>query len=215
LTSRVSTARIHTQLSMKNKSLTLYALHIPIMFLLIALGLVGLFAINNNEAGVVGSEKQMRIEEGTTYTDTFTKGDNTIVVTKTYRLDGVYINTKTYDSSGALINEKTQVNPLKDHVVVYSSTTTSEPAQPVDTAPVVSDPVPPVAVEPEKIVEVITPPIIPLAETDFEEMESELVSEIQDLELIANDLPELVEEKPANIIQRVVNVVRNFFKRLF
>ena len=191
---------------MKNKTLILYALHIPLIALLVVLGVAGLIAFNKTETGSVEPGKQVRIEEGTTYTDTFTKDGKTIMVTKTYRLDGVYITTKTYSSSGELLGEKNRVNPLKDHVVVYPSTTSTPP---VDTTPIVSDPEPPV-VEPEKIVGDKTPTTPPI-EKDFEEMEDELVSEIQDLTLLTEE----VDEEPVNIIQRVVNVIRNFFRKFF
>lgn len=61
--------------------------------------------------------KEMVIEEGTVFTDSFTKDGRRVEVSKTYTWDGVVIHQRIYNAdTGELIRERTTTNPLRDHV---------------------------------------------------------------------------------------------------
>jgi hypothetical protein len=80
----------------------------------------------------------MQIENGTVFTENFTKDGRTVEMTKTFYTDKVVITQKIYDaSSGELIREKTTENPLSGNVTIVNGgqTNNSEANQAPDNTP--------------------------------------------------------------------------------
>ncbi|GIW69336.1 MAG: hypothetical protein KatS3mg101_0083 [Patescibacteria group bacterium] len=209
---------------MKPTNYTLYV-YVPVLFLLglLTLGTTGILVFSESQTGIVNSEKQQRIAEGTTYTETFSKDGNTVVVTKTYKIDGVYITTKTYDGNGNLIGQKSRVNPLPSQVYVYRNgdtsqpTNTSQPTQPKPTlkqnVEVPSDPSSMVSEQQPQSPELGSDENIENTTDRQESTENDML--IEKFETNMPVVDNLQQNERLSVTKMVMTKIQSFFRNLF